>query len=174
MSNLLTTAVAYKALKKDDNKETMATESTPKTLQESIFSKPLTWAIIAGAGIYVASRFFKKDPLATEKKDERELISEGQKASYLDSAYKGYADSIYTARSANNFGGTDEDTIYSVFKKMKNDLDVAKLITAFGERRLSFSLTSANLAGYLNDELDQDELNIINTDLRSKGIKYQF
>lgn len=173
MSNLLATGLAYKALKKDDKKQ-MSTESTPKTIQESIFAKPLTWAIIAGAGIYLASRFFKKDPLATEKKDERELISEGQKASYLDSAYKGYADSIYTARIANNFFGTDEDTIYSVFKKMKNDLDVAKLITAFGERRLSYSLSYANLAGYLNDELDQDELNIINTDLQSKGITYRF
>lgn len=173
MSNLLTTAVAYKALKKDKT-ETMAPETAPKNIQESIFAKPLTWAVIAGAGIYLASRFFKKDPLATEKRDEQTLIQEGQKPTYLDAAYKGYADSIYTARSANNFGGTDEDAIYSVFKKMKNDLDIAKLVTAFGERRLSFSLTSANLGGYLNDELDSTELGIINTDLRSKGIKYQF
>jgi len=172
MSNLLATGIAYKALKKD--KTEMKAESTPKSLQESIFSKPLTWAIIAGAGIYVVSRFFKKDPLATEKKDESKLISEGQKPTYLDTAYKGYADSIYTARSANNFLGTDEDAIYSVFQKMKNDLDVAKLITAFGERRLSFSLTSANLGGFLNDELDSTELGIINSGLRSKNIKYQF
>ena len=172
MSNLLATGIAYKALKKDKT-ETMA-EQTPKNLQESIFSKPLTWAVIAGAGIYFASRFFKKDPLAIEKKDERTLEQEGQKASYLDSAYKGYADSIYSARSANNFGGTDEDAIYSVFQKMKNDLDIAKLITAFGTRRLSFSLSSANLGGYLTDELDKTELGIINSGLKSKGIKYQF
>ena len=172
MSNLLATGIAYKALKNDNSE--VKTESTPKSLQESIFSKPLTWAIIAGAGIYFVSRFIKKDPLAIEKKDERTLEQEGQKASYLDSAYKGYADSIYTARSANNFGGTDEDAIYSVFKKMNNDLDIAKLITAFGQRRLSFSLTSANLGGFLTDELDTTELGIVNSGLRSKGIKYQF
>ncbi len=92
----------------------------------------------------------------------------------MDSAYKGYADSIYAARSANNIFGTDEDAIYSVFKKMNNDLDVAKLITAFGQRRLSFSLNSANLGGFLTDELDATELGIVNSGLRSKGIKYQF
>jgi hypothetical protein len=56
---------------------------------------------------------------------------------------------------------------------MNNDLDVAKLITAFGKKRLSFSLDFANLGGFLNDELDKDELNIINTGLRSKNINYQ-
>jgi len=111
MSNLLATGIAYKALKNDNSE--VKTESSPKTLQESIFSKPLTWAIIAGAGIYFVSRFIKKDPLAIEKKDEKSLEQEGQKASYLDSAYKGYADSIYAARSANNLFGTDEDAIYS-------------------------------------------------------------
>jgi len=172
MSNLLATGIAYKALKNDNSE--VKTESSPKTFQESIFSKPLTWAIIAGAGIYFVSRFIKKDPLAIEKKDEKSLEQEGQKASYLDSAYKGYADSIYAARSANNLFGTDEDAIYSVFKRMNNDLDVAKLITAFGQRRLSFSLNSANLGGFLTDELDTTELGIVNSGLRSKGIKYQF
>jgi len=174
MSNLLTAAVAAKALKKD---KTEMAQTAPKTIQESIFAKPLTWAIIAGAGKYLASKLIKKSPTAAEKKDVKILEQQGQKATYLDSNYKQFADGLYAARAANApffWGGTNEDAMYSIFNKMKNDLDIAKLVTAFGERRLSFSLTSANLGGYLNDELDSTELGIINTDLRSKGIKYQF
>lgn len=87
MADILSTSLAYKTLKgeKDENK----TQSAPKNLQESIFSKPLTWAVIAGAALYFGSRLFKKDPLAESKKDEAILKSEGQKASYLDSAYTG-------------------------------------------------------------------------------------
>lgn len=171
MADILSTSLAYKTLKGD---KTKVETSGPKTIQESIFSKPLTWAVIAGAALYFGSKLFKKDPAAEAKKDERELESEGEKATFMDQQYKGFADSIYAARIANNLLGTDEDVIYGVFKKMKNNLDVAKLITAFGTRRLSYSFTSGNLGGFLNDELDSDELNIINTDLRSKGIKYQF
>jgi hypothetical protein len=171
MADLLSTSLAYKTLKSDKAKvETAA----PKNIKESIFAKPLTWAVIAGAALYFGSKLLKKSPTAEARKDERELESEGEKATYMDQQYKGYADSIYSARIANNLFGTDEDVIYSVFKKMKNNLDVAKLITAFGTRRLSYSFTSANLGGFLNDELDENEMNIINTDLKSKGIKYQF
>jgi hypothetical protein len=172
MSNLLTAAVAANALKKD--KTDMKPQSSPKTLQESIFAKPLVWAVIAGAGIYAVSRLLKKSQLAEEKKDVTNLEQQGQTATYLDSNYKGFADGIYAARSGNNLFGTDEDAIYAVFKQMKNDIDIVKLSQAFGTRRLSFSLDSANLGGFLKDELDEDEINVINTDLNSKGIKYRF
>lgn len=172
MSNLLTAAVAAKALKKD--KKDMTTETAPKTIKESIFAKPLVWAVIAGAGIYAVSRLLKKGQTAAELKDVTKLTQEGIKQTYLDSNYKGFADAIYAARSANKLFGTDEDAIYAVFKKMQNDLDIVKLSQAFGTRRLSFSLETGNLGGFLADELDSDELNIINTDLNSKGIKYKF
>ena len=173
MSNLLTAAVAAKALKKDKTEM----ESAPKNIQESIFAKPLTWAIIAGAGIYLASRFIKKSPTAAERKDVKVLEQQGQKATYLDSNYKQFADGLYAARSANApffWGGTNEQAMYNIFNKMKNDLDVVKLTEAFGSRRLSYSLQNANLGGFLKDELDEEELNIINTGLRSKKINYQF
>jgi hypothetical protein len=173
MSNLLTAAVAAKALKKDKTEM----ESAPKNIQESIFAKPLTWAIIAGAGIYLASRFIKKSPTAAEKKDVKVLEQQGQKATYLDSNYKQFADGLYAARAANApffWGGTNEQAMYNIFNKMKNDLDVVKLTEAFGSRRLSYSLQNANLGGFLKDELDEEELNIINTGLRSKKINYQF
>lgn len=173
MSNLLTAAVAAKALKKDKTQM----ESAPKNIQESIFAKPLTWAIIAGAGIYLASRLIKKSPTAAEKKDVKVLEQQGQKATYLDSNYKQFADGLYAARAANApffWGGTNEEAMYNIFNKMKNDLDIVKLTEAFGSRRLSYSLQNANLGGFLKDELNEEELNIINTGLRSKKINYQF
>lgn len=149
-------------------------KQTPSNISESIFAKPLTWAVIVAAGVYAVSRIFKKSETFEEKKDERKMESEGLKPSYPESSYKGFADAIYAARSANKLFGTDEDAIYAVFKKMRNDLDVAKLITAFGKRRLSFSLNSAALGGFLADELNESELNTINNDLRSRNIRYQF
>lgn len=108
------------------------------------------------------------------KKDVKKLEEIGQQPTYMDAQYVGFADAIYAARGCNNVFGTNEDAIYNVFRKMVNDLDVAKLIEKFGKRRLCFSFTEGNLGGFLNDDLDQDEIAIINNILKSKGIKYQF
>lgn len=179
MSNLLTAAVAAKALKSD--KKEMKTESNPKTLKESVFSNPLTWAVIAGAGIYFVSRILKKKDSQTQiaEKDVKKLEQQGQKPTYIDTNYQQFADAIYQAGKANRtftglFLGADEDVFINTFKKMKNDLDITKLISAFGERRLAYSLKGGNLGAFMQDELDADTINIINTDLRSKKINYQF
>lgn len=108
------------------------------------------------------------------KKDVKKLEEIGQQPTYMEAQYVGFADAIYAARGCNNVFGTNEDAIYNVFRKMVNDLDVAKLIEKFGKRRLCFSFTEGNLGGFLNDDLDQDEIAIINNILKSKGIKYQF
>ena len=71
-------------------------------------------------------------------------------------------------------GGTDEETIFSIFGKMQNDLDVVKLFEAFGQRRMEFSLQSANLGGFLRSELNTAEMKQLNAMLSSKGIKTQF
>lgn len=179
MSNLLTAAVAAKALKKD--KTEMTPESSPKTFKQSVFSNPLTWAVIAGAGIYVVSRILKKKDTSTQtaQKDVKKLEQQGQKPTYIDTNYLQFADGIYQAGRANRvplglFLGADEDVFINTFKKMKNDLDVTKLIEAFGERRMAYSLKGGNLGAFMQDEIDADTINIINTDLRSKKIKYQF
>ena len=108
------------------------------------------------------------------KKDIKTLEQKGQVATYMDAQYVGFADAIYAARGCNNMFGTNEDAMYNVFRKMVNDLDVAKLIEKFGERRLCFSFTNGTLGGFLHDDLNEDEIAIINNILKSKGIKYQF
>ena len=133
---------------------------------------------VIGGGAYLIYKLVKKgkDILKPDeaKKDVKELEQAGQVASYMDAQYIGFADAIYAARAGNNVFGTDEDAIYAVFMRMKNDLDVAKLITAFGVRRLSYSFQESALGGFLKDDLDGEEIDTINTILKKKGISYQF
>jgi hypothetical protein len=57
---------------------------------------------------------------------------------------------------------------------MQNDLDVSKLIQAFGMRRIEFSTRTDSLAAFLRSELDSSELQKVNNILASKNIKYRF
>jgi D-arabinose 1-dehydrogenase-like Zn-dependent alcohol dehydrogenase len=107
------------------------------------------------------------------KKDQAELVRAGQRASYVDSQYKIFADAIYSAGFDVLFG-TDEDAIYNVFNRMNNDLDVNKLIVAFGARRIEFSTRVASLSEFLRSELDDKEIANINKILSTKNINYRF
>jgi hypothetical protein len=166
MSNLLTAAVAAKALKKD--KTSMSPESTPKTLQESIFAKPLTWVIVAGIAIYFGSKLFKKlktnKDLQAANKDINEL-EKNQKQNYSDGQYSIWAQQLFVAMSGL---GTDENAIYRVFGYMVNDLDVAKLIRAFGVK------DDESLGEWLAGDLDSSEIEKVNKILATKNIKYRF
>ena len=166
MSNLLATGLAYKALKSDKT-EKMPTES-PKNIQESIFAKPLTWAIIAGVAIYFGSKLFKnlsKKGSLIQTKEDILILQQTQKQSYLDSQYTAYADVLFTAMDG---FGTDEDAIFRVFTAMKNDLDIAKLINAYGLRK------DESLAEWLQGDLSSSDMAKLNKILSTKGIKYQF
>lgn len=128
-----------------------------------------------GYAIYRLSKSGKKLLTIDEaKQDVKELQQAGVKQSYMDAAYIGFADAIYAARSGNNVFGTVEDTIYNTFRKMNNDLDIAKLTKAFGSRRLSYSLQEGTLGGFINDEFDAEEIDTLNAILASKKISYRF
>jgi hypothetical protein len=70
--------------------------------------------------------------------------------------------------------GTDEQAIYDVFNLMKNNIDVALLIKAFGKRRVEFSTQDQELGAHLSNDLDSSEITKINNILSSKGITYRF
>jgi len=149
-----------------------------KRLEKSFFDKPEVWIPTFFLGGYLLFRGVKK--LVTKegavdeaKKDEKKLVAKGVKPTYTEGQYMLFADRIYTA-GIDAFFGTDEDAIYSVFGNMKNDLDVNKLIQAFGERRIEFSMRKATLGAFLSSELDSEEMNKINNILSTKGIKYRF
>lgn len=131
-----------------------------------------------GIGAYLLYKGIRKalglsTAVDAAKKDQADLVKSGQKASYIDSQYKLFADAIYSAGFDVLFG-TDEDAIYAVFNKMNNDLDVNKLIIAFGARRIEFSTRVEGLAQFLTSELDASEIANINKILGSKNINYRF
>lgn len=105
--------------------------------------------------------------------EQNEFIKQGMRPSFVDSQYKLFADTIYSSGFDVLFG-TDEDAIYAVFRRMNNDLDVNKLIVAFGTRRIEFSTATASLGGFLTSELDEKEREEINKILKAKNIKYRF
>lgn len=141
------------------------------TLKETL-KKPVVKYVAIGAGVYLLYRVVKGFIPSTSLSAAQKAVKSGPTASYPDLQYKIFADSIYQAGMI--IGGTDEDAIYSVFNNMKNDTDIAKLILAFGKRRIEFSFMDGTLAEFLTSELDGDEMKIVNKILASKGITYKF
>lgn len=131
--------------------------------------------LIAG-GIYLGYKAIswligKASTVQQAENEVRKLVSQGMKPTYPESTYSQYATAIYSAGF--NTLGTDEKTIYDIFGKMQNDLDLAKLIAAFGEQRVEFSFQSLPLGSWLRTELDSSEMTTINKILSDKKIKYQ-
>jgi hypothetical protein len=142
-------------------------------------------------------KYLKTDK--SEKKDDKQLADEinsyaskGKKLSYDLSNYKSFADTIYSAISAvmagdlltGDWAGADEDTIFQIFRKMKNDADVIQLEKSFGKREyvggwdgglLDFgTFPNESLSVQLAKELSAKQLNIINKDFIKKGIKRRY
>lgn len=109
------------------------------------------------------------------KKDKDMFIEQGQKPSYPRTWYSAMADKLYACGAGQRIGGTDESCIYAVFAAINNDLDITLLTEAFGMRRKGFSLTDANLGGWLADELNPEEIKALNGLLvRKKNVKYRY
>jgi len=110
------------------------------------------------------------------------MQNNGKKASFSDSNYNTFANTIYNSM---RFAiGDDYGTVESTLKRMKNDLDVAKLIKAFGLKQdYFFGLPAGDkmdLFTYVQKELGNEyggltnyRVKKINEDWRKKGITYQ-
>jgi hypothetical protein len=173
----LLAAGAYAAGKAKEAKN--ATENTDgkfTSLKEATLNKPLVWLTIIGITAYalykIGSAIYKKLNLNNANNDIKEAEASGQKPSYPIGTYTQLADKIYAAVMYS--WGTDEQAIYDVFNSMKNNLDVALLIKAFGKRRLEFSTQDAELGAHLSNDLDSSEIAKLNSILASKNITYRF
>ena len=149
-----------------------------KDITKNLTTKKVLIYGAVGVGAYLLYRGVKKalgfsTAAVAALQEQSEFKKQGMKQSYVDSQYKLFADSIYSAGFDILFG-TDEDAIYEVFKRMNNDLDVNKLIVAFGSRRLEFSTQVSSLGGFLSSELDEKERGEINKILKAKSINYKF
>jgi hypothetical protein len=110
------------------------------------------------------------------------LQGNGKKASFSDSNYNTFANTIYN--SMRFAVGDDYSTVESTLKRMKNDLDVAKLVKAFGVKQdYFFGLPTGDkmdLFTYIQKELGNEyggltnyRVKRINEDWSKKGISYQ-
>lgn len=136
-------------------------------------------AYILGSKIYAALKP-KPQEIKNVENDITRLEPQ-MKPTYGDATYDQYANTIYNAQrtSASN----DSGTIMDVALLMKNDLDVAKLIKAYGTRQDyafgfptdSFTLLSAMRKGIESDLFGAFSYRIgkINADWEAKGITYK-
>jgi hypothetical protein len=110
-----------------------------------------------------------------------ERLSRLMKPTYTDSAYDGYAETIYQAQRTSL--SNDSGTIKDVALLMKNDLDVAKLFKSYGTRTdyvFGVPSDSYTLFGAMRKGIEADafgafswRLGQINKDWESKGITYR-
>lgn len=152
-------------------------------------------AVVIGVGVvifFVGKKAFRLVfPSESERRNKEleksvndeieQLIRMGMKPSFQDSQYALFANTIHNGMRY--CAGDDYGTVEMTMKKMQNDLDVAKLIRAFGRRKdYCFGLPTGefDLFTYVQKELGNDwggitnyRIKNINEDWLRKRIKYQ-
>lgn len=123
-------------------------------------------------GIEVAKA---KKSLNTIDTNIKAMQQSGIKPSYSDSQYAAWANALQIAFDGY---GTDEVAIENIILMMKKDIDVLKLIEAYGVREIKGGWLMPNftgdLASTLASELDSNEIRDMNQNLRNNGIQFQF
>lgn len=121
--------------------------------------------------IFLLRKKAKADPQKTMIQQARDQVKEVQ-LTFEKVQYSIFCDKI---EGATTDFGTDEDMIYSVFDQMQNDSDVNQLVAAFGTRKYWGNFWPANLTltETLYQELDESEIQHINSILLKKGIKFR-
>jgi len=151
------------------------------------WSKGVIAVVVIGGVALIGYTAYKKLSKTQQEKDAEESLrdvnkdvsdlSKYQKPSFVQSQYGAFADSLFEAMSGL---GTDNNAIEEIFEKMKNTIDVLKLVQAFGirvytdDRVFFFNTKQMNLNQWISAELSNKEKNKLNQILSSKGIKYQF
>lgn len=162
------------------------------------------WAkgVVAIGGVLIVGVFGFK--IYTDIKRKKDLKEAGKSADEADAELKnlnskGIKPTINNTQATNfatslsqamNGCGTDENMIYSIFSKMKNEADVYLLIRQFGVRYytpcpasnpvsyakylLNDKAFGGDLSTWLSYDLSSFEIKKINTILSNNKIKYQF
>jgi hypothetical protein len=132
--------------------------------------------IVIGAGALLYFLFgTKKTGQTKEQESSAKDLQQAGKPSYTDTQYQLAANRLEQAMFD---AGTDENAINQIFGLLKNNADFLKLNIAFGQRRYTGGLIPGifydklTLTQWLQEELNEAELNGVNQILRSKGITY--
>jgi hypothetical protein len=146
------------------------------------WAKGLISVAVVGGVIYTVYKLSKNfNPEQRRQEEEnKDVESELQKEvkknplSFPLSQYKSWANQIEVA----GFGlGTDEQAIYSIFRKLKNNADYLALEQAWGKptrKTYDFAVPlDYTLSQFLRYEMGDSEINKLNYILQTKGIKYR-
>jgi hypothetical protein len=146
-------------------------------------------AIVTVVGIKIGRVIFPSKVKKSEQKQEKDLekdikdeIKKGVKQTFPEGNYISFANSVYD--SVRYCVGDDYSNVVNICKKMMNNLDVAKLMLAYGKRqRYCFGLPvgdKLDLFATIKAELGQEwggitdyRVTQINKDWESKGITYR-
>lgn len=160
---------------------------------QGIWTRMPIWAkgLVVVGGAYVAYKVGKgllgKTRLDPETRDSSQELdgwndqfikdNASQKATLSNAELKAMANSIFRAMDGY---GTDEDSILSTIKKIKNNADWSGLNAAWGKRTISSgtwnpapNLSNATLAEAITDELSQYWKDEFNKHLSKVGVKYR-
>lgn len=127
-------------------------------------------ALVLAVAYYIGSRTGKAKVASKEDDALKKEISKSD-LSFDNTQYASMADRIESSL----YGYTDdENTVYSVFSKLRTKSDLLQLIKTFGNRRLIWTFGGSNLNAWINNRLDTKEIAHVNDILSRNGIDYQF
>lgn len=137
-------------------------------------------AYLLGSNIY-RKFFVKPSQDVINAENDITKFEATMKPSYSDASYDGYANIIYEAQRTSM--SNDSGEIMDIALLMKNNLDIAKLIKAYGTRQdyafgvptESYTLLGAMRKGITSDLFGAFAFRIdkINEDWEAKGISYK-
>jgi hypothetical protein len=166
------------------------------------WAKGVVAVVVVGGGAYVSYKIYRGFKDAIEKgksqksikdvgKERAVLEEQGQKATYSDSQYQGWATALLDQFAGCDFSAPmpifpglnlsySGQKIYSILNGFKNNVDFLKLVEAWGIRTYddcgwgSGDVTNVNLYQAVANELGNGEIETLNKLLKSKSITYSF
>lgn len=155
-------------------------------------ASPVIQYTIAGAGLFIAYKIYKilfkneqeqtNQQIIQQAEKEKKELEKKYKLTFPVSQYPIFANLIY---ESTKYGiGDNYGAVVTTLKKLKNDLDVATLIKAYGSRQnYIFGIPAGekrdlftNIKAELGNEyggLTSYRIDQINNDWQKKGIKYR-
>lgn len=145
------------------------------------YYKPIVAIGVGGVVAYFVAQVAKRFTTETKRLTEEKKAVESELAQAIKQKPLSYPESQYQsmARVIQIAGfdvGTDEDAIYSVFRRLKNNADYLALAQAWGkptrkvyEWGIGRDMT---LQQFIRWEMDQKEVSKINSILKARKIKY--
>jgi len=143
--------------------------------------KGVIWGGVIFGGVYLGYKLYKGASIKLEdlrrnkalNDEEKKLKQAGEYPSYTDMEYTQMANLLFAA--LDGYASENEEEFYPVFARMKNRMDVLKLIQAYGARDVSPIYGEEDLTTQIGRYFSQSEKDqYINEPLRRNGVNYQF